>query len=407
MPQNGDTVPKVAKLPLKSKCQFAGKCKGCTLLQIPYADQLQEKTRLVRSTFAHFLDKGQNARTAIAAIVPSPKELAYRTSTKLCLGEDELKGRSIGLYEKSRKNVVNIPDCPAHDPAINKLLKKIFPVGIAPPAPFYLHHRNAFQPGKFKFITVRFSPINRQYGVVISHTGVDRNTLEAWAKNLSIPGLCLYESEITKDDKDLILSHQAKHLFGEKAFRYVIGNNEFALDPLAFFQANFSLLETFIGHITGELSGDTLLDLYGGFGSYSLNLARNFRKICLVETNPHAILAGKNAANSAKITNLDAKVGRVENFLRKIQRTSGAKEISHVIVNPPRTGLSSEVANLLISPDFANLEEIRYVSCDQTTLKRDLMTLCKNGPFRLEKLTPFDMFPQTGHIELVAKLLRR
>lgn len=388
---------------MKATCRFFGKCSGCSLQQFPYVKQLFDKTKTVRQKLGSLVPADQDIEAVIQPIVPSPAEFGYRTSSKLCLSEDELGRRSIGLYARGSKRVVDIPGCPIHHPAINKLVQRLFAPGQAIPAPFYLHSKKAFQPGRLKFLTVRYSPDSDSFGLIISHTGVSRADLEAWASKLRLPRCSLFESLIQRDDDDLVISRDVRHLAGDPTFTYVLDGRAYSIDPMAFFQANSSLVLDFIHHIVEGLAGEQLLDLYGGFGTYSIAAAPAFRKVQLVEANPHATTAAAKVAESAGFNHITCSAATVEDALQKLLKGSGAAEITHIIVNPPRAGLSPQVIKLLAQGGWRQLQNLHYVSCNMDTLQRDLKSLTRHG-FELVSVTPFDMFPQTDHIELVAKL---
>lgn len=390
---------------MKATCRFFGKCSGCSLQQFPYVKQLHDKTRKVRTEFARFVPSGLELESVIHPIVPSPKEFAYRSSSKLCLNEDEFGRRSIGLYARGSKKVIDIPGCPIHEPAINKLIERLFAAHIAPPAPFYQHGKRGFQVGRLKFLTVRYSPESSSFGLVLSHTGVPRADLLTWASRHKLTDICLFESTLTKDDEDLVISRNVQHLAGQETFTFSLDGRLYQLDPMAFFQANHSLTSAFIEHITKDLSGKSLLDLYGGFGSYSLAAAKNFDKIHLVEANPCAIDAANTTIKSTGLQNIQTSAASVEDILKKLLKSSEGKDISHIIVNPPRGGLSSQAVQALCQGSFKQLKRLHYVSCNMETLKRDLAILIAQGGFQVETITPFDMFPQTEHIELVVKLI--
>ncbi len=392
---------------MKAACRFFGKCSGCSLQQFPYVKQLHDKTRDIRQSLGRFVPTGLPVESVIHPVVPSPDEFGYRTSSKLCLGEDEFGRRSVGLYARGSKKVVDIPGCPIHHPAINKLLARILGPVVALPAPFYNHSKKGFQPGRLKFLTIRYSPEADSFGLIVSHTGVPRPDLENWATRLRLQHTSFYESHLTKEDDDLVISRDVKHLAGNPVFAYVLDGRRYELDPMAFFQANSSLVKTFIQHIVSGLKGEYLLDLYGGFGSYSLAVASEFSKIQLVEANPHATEAARKASLDSKIDKIQCTASSVEEVLKKLQKSQEANAVTHMIVNPPRGGLSPQVLEALSQGSWNHLQRLHYVSCNPATLERDLQVLTRHGVFCLESLTPFDMFPQTEHIELVAQLTRK
>ncbi|MFC1668172.1 class I SAM-dependent RNA methyltransferase [Chlamydiota bacterium] len=162
-----------------------------------------------------------------------------------------------------------------------------------------------------------------------------------------------------------------------------------------FFQSNILMLEKMIPDITEGLSGNTLIDLYCGVGTFAAFLQDTFTKIILVEENIAALnYAAKNIPNK----NSELYGISVENWI-KIKKKQ--KTIDAVILNPPRTGLSSTVRQYLLT---IRPTKIVYVSCNPVTQARDIRELISGG-YTLEKITLFDFYPQTAHIESVAKLV--
>ncbi len=290
-----------------------------------------------------------------------------------------------------------------HAPEINQTVAKIFRSSNMLPFDFYNHSKKTFQDGCLKFVTVRVGSATKQAGVIISHTGVDEAALRAWVEKTFPKTLSVWSSLLSKDDRDLILSNKLTYLSGPEHLNFKIGAFHFDLHPAAFFQANMSLTGEFITYICEDLSGRGLLDLYGGFGAYSLTLAGSFDQVWLVDGNKDAIESAKKSAAEHNVTNIIYKSQFCEAFLKSLN-DSERKNITHIIVNPPRTGLTDTVRRALNKTQFPALKSVTYVSCDPQTLKRDLSEIIKTTGARLDSLQPFDMFPQTNHIETVVRL---
>ncbi len=387
-------------------CPYYRKCSGCSELAVPYAKQLRGKSLRVREVLASALRLNLPPAAMdqlFLPIMPSPLPLGYRASTKLCLNMDSFGQRSIGLYVRGSKTVVDIPTCPVHAPAINKVVQKIFAGSAKVPAPFYQHTKRSFQPGCLKFVTLRYSPATGMTGMILSHTGVERAALVAWAQQVAQPNLGIYESVLSKADDDRILSERTNHLAGPEKLSYQLAGQLFQLPPLAFFQANFSLTEAFVSHITAAMHGRTLLDLYGGFGAYSWAAASGFAATYLVDGNASAIAAARE--QTPAVAGLKPVHASVEDFFSRHVTPRMAREVTHVIVNPPRAGLSAKVKAALSNKSLPELQELVYVSCNVDTLAQDLRVLSKGHRLRLASIQAFDMFPQTEHIEVVAKLI--
>jgi 23S rRNA (uracil1939-C5)-methyltransferase len=161
-----------------------------------------------------------------------------------------------------------------------------------------------------------------------------------------------------------------------------------SVDAQGFFQSNRQVQEKLLHTLKERLSGESLVDLYGGVGAFAAVLAPNFRKIWLVESHqPSAACARENLKSSG------AKVfsGTAEAWSRSYPKIT----IDWVIVDPPRTGLKGRVLSLLLQKKTRN---IAYVSCNPDTQARDLKALTSGG-YRLQEAFLLDFYPQTPHIE--------
>lgn len=390
-----------------SSCRHFKVCTGCPQLQEPYAVQLEAKEQFVAKQLASVLTPASELRPIMA----SPNPLGYRASAKLCLHADSLERWSIGLYKKGSKLVIPIPGCPAHVPGINKLIDKIFALRGRVPAPLYNHKGRSFQPGKLKFLTIRQGGSEArldQQGIIISHTGVPPDAMRDWLKASGLSKLCTYHSQLSPEDGDDIIGKHVEHLSGPEHFKMTLGSQVYALTPMAFFQANYSLSPALIA-AAGDFEderGDVLLDLYGGFGAYSFPLAKNFAEIWVVDGNQAAIASAQAHAQSLGLSHLKAEATYCERFLADLPDAT-ARRVTHIIVNPPRSGLSSQVVRSLDRRNFPRLKAVHYVSCNPQTLARDLNLLTtkgRMGGLRLTSAQAFDMFPQTEHVEVVARL---
>ncbi len=167
----------------------------------------------------------------------------------------------------------------------------------------------------------------------------------------------------------------------------------------AFFQVNRPLLDRLVADVTSGATGDVALDLYSGVGLFSLPLARSFQQVIGVESNAQAVASARANAARNGCANVEFIESPVEEWLA---RSAQPVSIDFAIVDPPRAGVGADAARRLaeLAPTH-----IVYVSCDPSTLARDLKILLGAG-YTLESVVVFDLFPQTYHIETVARLVR-
>ena len=172
----------------------------------------------------------------------------------------------------------------------------------------------------------------------------------------------------------------------------------YRFSPSTFFQVNSLLLETLIDEAVAEYSGAVAIDLYAGVGLFTIQLARRFGKVIGVESDRRAARFARENIATNNLMNVKFYNARVEDWLNDFVAPSP----DLILLDPPRAGAAEAVARIAeLKP-----RHISYVSCDPTTLARDLRKLLDTG-FELERITALDLFPQTYHVETVARLKRR
>ncbi len=173
-----------------------------------------------------------------------------------------------------------------------------------------------------------------------------------------------------------------------------VGDFRYEYDARTFFQAHAGLLGEFVEAVVGREEGEVAYDLYAGVGLFALPLARRYRQVVAVEGDSNASRYLRNNAQKAGLANMATIGSAVESWI--VQLPEG---VDRVVVDPPRQGLSLHVRGALkrLRP-----KRLTYASCHPAALARDLKALARR--FTLESLVYLDLFPQTGHIEIVAQL---
>lgn len=179
-----------------------------------------------------------------------------------------------------------------------------------------------------------------------------------------------------------------------------IGEFEYQVDPASFFQSSLDLLPRLIATVTGSARERRRLawDLYAGAGLFSLPLARTFDQVIGIDSDTRAINYAAESAKKNGIENAGFVASDVTRWI--IGRSRGNARPDLVVVDPPRSGLGTELSKVLAG---RNPAQLTYVSCDPTTLARDLRILTA-GSLQIAGLAIFDLFPQTHHVETVVRL---
>ena len=176
-----------------------------------------------------------------------------------------------------------------------------------------------------------------------------------------------------------------------------VGDLEYGLDARCFFQAHRQLLPALVEVAVGRWSGEEAFDLYAGVGLFSLPLASKYKRVTTVEGDRVAARFARRNARAHRLGQLEVVSRAIEGWIEELPENP-----ERVIVDPPRSGLSRRVRKVLGAKAPTRLT---YVSCHAGTLARDLRDL--SGLYSIEELVLLDLFPQTGHMEVVAQLVRR
>jgi 23S rRNA (uracil1939-C5)-methyltransferase len=194
--------------------------------------------------------------------------------------------------------------------------------------------------------------------------------------------------------------HSAEFVEEPEELTFESNGFEFKYNAKVFFQGNPYITPKLVEAAVKDLQGGVALDLYCGVGLFTLPLAKKFTSVVGVEENPESISfakknADENGCNNIEFTTADVGKGIKENSRR-------LRGLDTLLLDPPRTGVEKSVIGSIIDLSPA---KIVYVSCDPATLARDLKAL--SGKYELTEIEAFDMFPQTHHVETLAKLKLR
>jgi 23S rRNA (uracil1939-C5)-methyltransferase len=187
-------------------------------------------------------------------------------------------------------------------------------------------------------------------------------------------------------------------VLGKQALQYSVGEFSYRVSPGSFFQVSRFLTPELVTSVIGDAQGELALDLFAGVGLFSLPLAKRFQRVVAAEANPIAISDLKATAQAYGLSNLQTAGETTYDFLRRFAQM--APDL--VVIDPPRAGVDPGSLQLLAALRPRN---IHYLSCSPPTLARDLKSLARHG-YHLESVELFDVFPQTYHIEALARLAR-
>ena len=377
-------------------CPYFGRCGGCRLQHLAYPAQLRFKEKQVRDCLERL---GALAPFELRPILPAPEPYGYRNKMEFTIAQGPL----IGLHEADRYDVVlDIERCLLESDAMNALLDEARREVRTRRLSVY---DQASGEGLLRFLTLREG---RRTGELMVNVVAARPDVEALAPVAGrlrerVPATASVVLNVNAKKASVAVGSEEHLLLGRDHIREALGGLTFQVSANSFFQTNtvqaerlFAIVET-----ACELRGsETVMDLYSGTGAISLLLARRCRRVYGIEVSAAAIADAVRNAGANGIENCTFLSGEVRHVLPALMQDGVRAEI--VVADPPRAGFHPKALGAVaaLAP-----ERIVYVSCNPATLARDVGELARHG-YRLEWVQPVDMFPQTPHIEAVARLRR-
>jgi 23S rRNA (uracil1939-C5)-methyltransferase len=380
-------------------CPYFGHCGGCRLQHVSYTAQLALKEKQVRDCLERL---GGVDAVEIRPILPAPEAFGYRNKMEFTVARAE--GATIlGLHQAERYDVVlDIERCLLQSETMNRLLATLRTEARVRGLSVY--DQEAGQ-GLLRFATLREGRRTGEamVNIVASAPDVERLGPVAQALQAAVPATTSVVLNVNAKKANVAVGTEEHLLLGRDHIRESLGGLTFEVSAGSFFQTNTVQAERLFGVVetAAELGGnETVLDLYSGTGAISLLLARRSRHVYGIEVSVEAVEDAVRNARANGIENCTFLAGEVRHVLPELVRDGVRASV--VVADPPRAGFHPKAlaAVAALAP-----ERIVYVSCNPATLARDVGDLVPRG-YRLEWAQPVDMFPQTPHIEAVARLRR-
>ena len=341
-------ILKPSRVRVEPPCPYFGRCGGCDFQQLTYQAQIEAKVEIIRDC----LHRIAKIEAPEIPITPSTNQWQYRARANW---QVDSNAKLLGYFERGSNRVCDVEYCGVLVPELQETLVQL----------------------RQEIVADTTGPHLRDIDAVAGGEGV----------SVALP-LDGFKTEVVSRR---------------------IGSETYYFSAEAFFQVNHDLLEPLIaaaldgvkGDAKGDAKGRTAIDLYCGVGLFTLPLARRFERVVGVEAHPRAAEFARRNVEFAQLKSAEVVNARVGDWLNQHAGSLGA--VDFLLLDPPRTGCENrDIAGILaLSP-----AQISYVSCDPATLARDLKKLIAAG-YSLDSIAAFDMFPQTHHVETVARLSAR
>ena len=339
---------------IAARCEHFGVCGGCHYQNLPYEEQLKAKMEILRDQLTRI---GKIENPPVQEMVASPSPWNYRNHVQFHLTDE---GR-LGYITAGIPRIFAITECHLPAGSINSLWPQL-----------------------------EFEP----------ETDIERVSLRSGVEDEMM--LVLESDSPEPPELELEAGISVTHVFEENTV-VIAGNDhittrvaerDFHVSAASFFQVNTAMAGKMVEHLLANLPFSpttTLLDVYCGIGLFSAFLAPKCKTVIGVESSEPA--CEDFTVNLDEFDNVELYEGLAEEVIPYLEAKPDI-----VLVDPPRAGLDKSVVDGILK---LNPRVIAYVSCDPSTLARDAARL-SNGGYKLKQVTPFDLFPQTYHIESIS-----
>ena len=386
-------------LRVQPKCSVASHCGGCQLQHLAYRGQLDYKRKKVIDVLERI---GKIEDVAVKPTIGMDNPYNYRNKAQFPVRKEngELK---IGFFAPRSHRIIDTDTCDIQHESNTQIIQIIRDFLIEYDTPIYDEKEHK---GLLRHIVTK---IGFGTGEMMVCMVINGNTLpnsDELVKRLQkIKAVKSIVLNHNKEKGNVILGKDITTLYGRDYIRDFIGDIEFEISPLSFFQVNPVQTEVLYNKVMeyAQLTGEeTVWDAYCGIGSISLFLAQKAKKVYGVEIVPEAIEDARRNAVLNNIQNVEFTVGQAEDVIHYKFKEEGVKA-DVIVVDPPRKGCDESLLKTIVemAPD-----RVVYVSCDPGTLARDLKYLTENG-FRVVEVQPVDMFSHTTHVETIALIQRQ
>ena len=399
---------------VEPKCPVASRCGGCSLQHISYAAQLKLKqTQVVDALrkIGGFEKELEDKSFVVEPTVGMEDPWRYRNKSQMPFARNKDFEIVSGFYRPGSHDIVATESCIIQGKVADRMVASIKEFAIQNKLPIYDEKTGV---GLLRHVMTRVGKKTGEIMVVIVITGKGIPNEDGLVEKLKndieyhfrTSGCTLQSVIINTNTKstNVVLGKINRTIFGKDFITDKIGKFTFKISPLSFFQVNTvqtNVLYEKAMEFADLKGGETVIDAYCGAGTISLFLSQKAEKVIGVEIVKSAIADAIENAKINKVENVEFICGEAEKIIPALYKKGVKADV--VVVDPPRKGCDIKLLETIVAMEP---EKIVYVSCDPSTLARDLKYLAGKG-FEVKKAQPVDMFPQTNHIEVVVKLRRQ
>ena len=371
---------------------------GCDFGMLDYTAQLKYKKEMVEDVVRRI---GKNSDVLIEDTLESPIEKNYRNKV---IEPFSFNGKEIitGFFKRKSHDVFQVEDNMLNSVLGNKIITELKNILNINKITVYDEKKHS---GILRHVMVRTNSFNEAMLVLIINDKKVTEKIKSILKEVMDKFKEITSVYVSLNDRktNVALGHKNLLIFGEKTIKEDIDNIHFNISPTSFFQINLDQTKRLYSlaiSMFENIENKKIADAYAGTGTIGMILSKKAKKVYSIEIVESAVKDGIQTAKENNIENVQFICGDVNKELGKLIK---AEKVDSIILDPPRKGIDEES---LINISKVGIEEIVYISCNPSTFARDIEILEREG-YKLVRVKPVDMFPQTSHIEVVGRLVKK
>ena len=375
------------------KCPKARQCGGCQLQGISYEEQLEQKQKKTEELIGPYC--------RVFPICGMEDPYHYRNKVHAVL--DHKKGKVIsGIYAEGSHRVVPVDSCLIEDEKADEIIVTIRELLQSFKLPVYDEDTGR---GLFRHILIRVGKTSGQIMVVLVMASPIFPSKNNFIRVLrqKHPEITTIVQNINDQDTSMVLGEREKVLYGKGYITDTLCGKVFRISSRSFYQINPVQTEKLYQkaiHLASLTGKERIVDAYCGIGTIGLIASDRVKQVIGIELNEDAVRDAMKNARANNVSNVEFYCDDAGDFMREM--AANGEKVDVVFMDPPRSG-SDEI--FLSSVVQLAPKRVVYISCNPETMARDLEYLTDHG-YRAITAWPFDMFPSTGHIEVVTCLSR-
>jgi 23S rRNA (uracil1939-C5)-methyltransferase len=367
-------------------CPHRVECGACSLLLQPYREQLERKRRWLMDAVAA---KSRCDEDKILPTLPSPQVEGYRSRAKMAISTDRERRSALGYFQRGSREVVDAPHCGVLVPELletTDTLRKL--LNSSTRFPFVLRHID---------LRCGSDPTQQHLTLVVKAETAPKLPIDAIADACThVAGIGV---NLNPGRGPQVIKGRIDPVHGVREVFVDSGDLSLRVSPGSFFQVNLGLLPEIHSRMAEFFDGGKLLvDLYAGVGTHGLALRHRFRRVLCVEGVRSSVADAKASIKTGRVDNVEI----LGSPIHRAQRRLRSERPDAMILNPSAAGADPPTLQMIVA---SPVRRVAYLSCDPSTLVRDLAELIDGG-FQLVTIQAIDMMPQTRQVEALA-LLRR